>query len=420
VISVKILWIKQGLLFPLDAGGKIRTWHILKELAKEDDITALTFYPSYQQVSPNDVEHGLSRLITMPTSMPEKFSLRYRMDYLRGLASQVPYVVRQYAAPQVRERVRELLREQRFDVVVCDFLFPCLNLPDRGPCPQVLFAHNAETMIWKRHFKVARNPLWKLVTGLEYWKMRRFESRRCNLFDHLIAVSDVDRRWFTEFIPVSRVSVLPTGVDLNYFRPSAVQENPRKLVFTGSMDWLANEDAILFFAEKILPLVLRAAPDVTLTVAGRNPTKKLKLLARHNPRVHLTGTVPDVRPYVAEAAVYVLPLRVGGGTRLKIFEAMAMGKAMVSTEVGAEGLPIVPGTHLLIEDDPQNFAAAVVRLLRDDQLRRQFGQAARQLVESRYGWPEVGRTFRHILERVTAIGREQKTACVLATNLERV
>jgi len=397
---MKIFWIKQGPLLPLDSGGKIRTWNILKELGKRHEVTALSFFPTYLPAAHDEAERHLAHLISMPVEMPRKYSLRYRLAYLRNLASPVPYVVGQYEIPQVRERVRELLAEGSFDVAVCDFLFPCLNLPDRSPCPQVLFAHNAETLIWKRHFTVTRNPVWKLVTGLEHLKMRRFETRRCRDFDHLIAVSDLDRDFFAEHIPASRISVLPTGVDLEYFRPSPEPENRTKLVFTGSMDWLANEDAILHFAERILPPILRAAPDVTLSVVGRDPTEKLRRLAQSNPRIHLTGTVPDVRPYIAEAAVYILPLQVGSGTRLKVFEAMAMGKAMVSTRVGVEGLPVVPGEHLSVADEPEEFAAAVVRLLNDIPLRQRIGQAARCLVENGFGWPQVAQSFGDTLARV--------------------
>jgi glycosyltransferase involved in cell wall biosynthesis len=397
---MKIFWIKQGPLLPLDSGGKIRTWNILKELGKQHEITALSFFPDHVHPAHDDAERHLARLISMPADMPRKYSLRYRLAYLRNLTSPVPYVVRYYEVPQVRERVRELLAEGNFDVAVCDFLFPCLNLPDQPPCPQVLFAHNAETLIWQRHFTVARNPVWRLVTGLEHLKMRRFETRRCREFEHLITVSDLDRDFFAESVPASRISVLPTGVDLEYFRPSSEPEKRTKLVFTGSMDWLANEDAILYFAEKILPHILRAVPDITLSVVGRDPTEKLRRLAQSNPRIHLTGTVSDVRPYIAEAAVYVLPLQVGSGTRLKVFEAMAMGKVMVSTRVGVEGLPVVPGEHLLVADKPEEFAAAVVRLLNDIPLRQRMGQAARRLVENGYGWPQVAQSFYDTLARV--------------------
>jgi glycosyltransferase involved in cell wall biosynthesis len=402
---MKIFWIKQGPLFPLDTGGKIRTWNILKELGERNQVTALSFFPTSIPYSHDDAERHVARLISVPVELPKKYSLSYRLDYLRKLVSPVPFVVRQYRIPQVRARVRELLREEKFDVVVCDFLFPCLNLPDRLPCPLVLFAHNAETMIWKRHFEMARHPLWKLVTGLEYWKMLRFERQRGRTVDHVITVSDLDRDWFARAVPTARISVVPTGVDLEYFRPSPAPGDPRKLVFTGSMDWLANEDAIIYFAENILPIISRAAPGVTLSVVGRDPTDRLRRLATSNPQIQLTGTVADVRPYICEAAVYVLPLRIGSGTRLKVFEAMAAGKAIVSTHVGAEGLPVVSGEHLLMADKPEEFAASVVALLNDAPLREQLGRSARRLVESSFGWSGAGRIFQGILDRVAEQSR---------------
>jgi glycosyltransferase involved in cell wall biosynthesis len=402
---MKIFWLKQGPLLPLDTGGKIRTWNILKELSSCNDLTVLSFFPTFVHSSNEDARDQFRELISMPVELPEKYGLGYRVDYVRKLVSRVPYVVRQYGIRQVRERVCKLLEQENFDLVVCDFLFPCLNLPPKTSCPQVLFAHNAETTIWKRHFAIARNPLRKLINGIEYMKMRRFEAKRVESFDHIIAVSDLDRGFLAQFVPRSNISVLATGVDLEYFRPSATQPKPGKLVFTGSMDWLANEDAIVFFAQQILAPILQAVPEAVLTVVGRDPTERLKQLAQAHPQIQLTGTVPDVRPYVEEASVYVLPLRVGGGTRLKIFEAMAMGKAIVSTDVGAEGLPVVSGEHLLSENNPQNFANAVIRLLDDTSRRRSLGESARRLVESRFGWPEVGRTFQTILEGVVEMHR---------------
>ncbi len=407
---MKILWIKAGPIYPLDTGDKIRTWSILKELGKKNDVTVFSFFSAHLGGSQDGAGRHVSRLIAMPVDMPEKYSLQYYVNYLRKLPSTVPYVVRQHELQAVQELVRIMLQNAGFDTVVCDFIFPCLNLPDRVPCPKVLFAHNAETMIWQRHFRVARNPLRRAVFGLEYRKMKRFERLKCPSFDHLIAVSDVDRSWFAKFVPASRISVIPTGVDLDFFRPSSDPGNVSKLVFTGSMDWLANEDAILYFEEKVLPLIVRDVPDITLTVAGRDPTARLRRLAQVNDHIQLTGTVPDVRPYVDAAAVYVLPLRVGSGTRLKIFEAMAMGKAIVSTRIGAEGLPVVSGKHLLLADKPEEFAASVVRLVKDGELRRQLGQAARQLVETRHGWPEVGRNFHDILEAVVKQSRSQLPA----------
>jgi glycosyltransferase involved in cell wall biosynthesis len=222
--------------------------------------------------------------------------------------------------------------------------------------------------------------------------MRRAEARVCRRATLTIAVSDTDRALLAATAPGARVCAIPTGVDPAYFAPNGNREVPDTLIFTGSMDWYPNEDAIVHFTEAILPRIRREVPDVTMAVVGRDPTPRLRAVAA-GAGVRVTGTVDDVRPYVAKAAVYVVPLRVGGGTRLKIFEALAMGKALVSTRVGAEGLPLVSGEHVLLADDPADFARAVVSLLRDPPRRRALGLAARRLVEERYTWAQVAREF---------------------------
>jgi glycosyltransferase involved in cell wall biosynthesis len=188
-------------------------------------------------------------------------------------------------------------------------------------------------------------------------------------------------------------------VDTEYFKPEGSPESPSELVFTGSMDWVPNEDAILHFARAILPAVLREVPEASLTVVGRKPSARLRAAVAGLP-VRVTGRVEDVRPYVSKAAVYVVPLRAGGGTRLKIFEALAMGKAVVSTTVGAEGLPLIPGEHFIGADDPALFAGAVVSLVRDPARRRALGAAGRRLVEERYSWPQVAREFEQHFAKV--------------------
>jgi glycosyltransferase involved in cell wall biosynthesis len=221
--------------------------------------------------------------------------------------------------------------------------------------------------------------------------MRRFERRTCTAARLTLAVSEPDRALLEETAPGARVVAIPTGVDTGYFSPRPGPERPG-LVFTGSMDWYPNEDGILHFAENTLPLIRREVPGTEVTVVGRDPSARLRAAAARA-GLRLTGTVADVRPYVAESAVYVVPLRVGGGTRLKIFEALAMAKPVVSTTVGAEGLPLVPGRHFIQADDPGAFAGAVVSLLRDPERRGALGREGRRLVEQHYAWPQVARRF---------------------------
>ncbi len=220
-----------------------------------------------------------------------------------------------------------------------------------------------------------------------------------------MAVSEADRALLAARAPGADIRAIPTGVDTSYFHPNGAAEAPATLVFTGSMDWYPNEDAILYFLDAILPEVRREVPGVSLAVVGRDPTDRLRA-AGSAAGICVTGTVSDVRPYVAEAAVYVVPLRVGGGTRLKIFEALAMGKAVVSTRVGAEGLPIVSDRHFLQADSPAAFAQAVISLLKDADRRRALGLAGRRLVEERYSWSQVTREFEgHCQELVSRHAR---------------
>lgn len=407
---MKILWIKAGPFLPLDTGGKIRTWNTLCELAKLDEVTALCYVPSSVADCQGGIEHSFSALIALRYPAPVKFSLAYSADYLLRLLSSAPYSVRKNVTSSVRRKVRELLETERFDLAICDFLSSSLNVPAKSSCPQVLFAHNVETMIWKRHFEVERNPLWKLVAGIEYAKMKRFEAKLARRFDHILTVSEVDRDVFQRFVPPERISVLPTGVDLEYFRPAPVFETDGLVIFVGSMDWRPNEDAILYFAREIFPEIARAYPQAKLRVVGRDPTSQIQRLTQFNSRVEVTGRVPDTRPHMAAAAVHVVPLRIGGGTRLKIYEAMAMGKAVVSTQVGAEGLPVKDGEHLLLADSPEKFSSAVIRLLGNPGLRFRLGQAAREFVKSRYGWPNVAKTCHDILADVAERSRSRSTA----------
>ncbi|MGH9702801.1 MAG: glycosyltransferase family 4 protein, partial [Candidatus Acidiferrales bacterium] len=265
---------------------------------------------------------------------------------------------------------------------------------------KVFFTHNVEAQIWKRHLEVALNPLWKLICWREYHATARAERRYLNLADHVLAVSETDKEIFTQQIEPDKITVVPTGVDIDFFRPADREEQPNTLVFTGSMDWMPNEDGIFYFVEKILPRIRRSFPNVSLRVVGRRPSARLLELARITEGLQVTGGVDDIRPHVRSGAVYVVPLRVGSGTRLKIFEAMAMGKSVVSTTIGAEGLPVHSGKNIVIADAADGFADAVIRLLEDPERRYDIGLAARELVAREHGWESVGRCFESTLENV--------------------
>jgi glycosyltransferase involved in cell wall biosynthesis len=262
----------------------------------------------------------------------------------------------------------------------------------------VLFTHNVEAAIWRRHYEVASNPIWKAISWREWRKMEAAERKYLRLADRVLAVSETDRDAFASFLDPGKLTVIPTGVDVDYFQPMPVEEPANSLVFTGSMDWLPNEDAILYFVDAILPLIKRQCPEVSLEVVGRSPSRKVRALAEREKSVRLTGWVEDIRPFVARGSVCIVPLRIGGGTRLKIFEAMAMGKAVVSTSVGAEGLPVQTGDNILLADTPSDFADSVISLLRAATERKRMGTSARKMVEEKFSWPKVAENFARTLQ----------------------
>ncbi len=404
---MKLLWVKTGGLLPLDTGGTIRSYHILRELSRRHQVTLFTFYPEH----PNDI-HGelnqiFSRVILHPLRLPRPKSIGAFAHYARRLFTLQPYQVAKYCSSQVAAALGKLPQQETFDLIVCDFLAPAGIIPWRLPCPTILFMHNVETLIWKRHFQVARNPLWKAICWREYQTTPRAERRYLNLADHVLAVSETDRDIFARLIEAEKITVIPTGVDVDFFRPAEVEEQPDTLVFTGSMDWIPNEDGIFFFVERILPRIRSQIPNVSLRVVGRRPSARLLELARTTDGLQVTGAVEDIRPHVLGSSVYIVPLRVGSGTRLKIFEAMAMGKAVVSTSIGAEGLPVRAGRNILIADNPEEFAGAVVRLLQDRERRGEIGRAARELVERNHNWESVGQHFESILEALVKKGTQQ-------------
>jgi polysaccharide biosynthesis protein PslH len=401
---VKILWLNAGLLLPLDKGGKLRTWHLMRHLARRHDITYLSFSDQSQTSEDRTGMREVCReLVTVPRTDAQKGTLRFYADAARYLVDPVPYAVAKYRSPEYAARVRQLLQGGQFDAVVCDFLPPLVNMPEALPCPAILFTHNVEAEIWRRHVETATNPIARRLLKQQWDRMLRFEGNAVSRFDLVLAVSESDGATLERLYPGSLrgpVHVVQTGVDTEYFQPApATQPRHAHMVFTGSMDWLPNEDGMLFFVRDILPRIRQSVPEATLSIIGRSPTPAVRKLAEEQ-GVEVTGRVEDVRPHVAAGTVYIVPLRIGGGTRLKIFEAMGMAKAVVSTTIGAEGLPVSDGTDIVIADEPAAFADAVVRLIRDEPGRKSIEQAARRLVVERYDWSAVAGDIEHALSRV--------------------
>jgi sugar transferase (PEP-CTERM/EpsH1 system associated) len=402
---LKILWVKVGGLVPLDTGGKIRSYHILREMSRRHDVTFFTSYAEHRDDIHGELDRIFARVVRYPLRVPGSRSVGHIAHYARGFFSSQPHQFLRYQNSQVTLGLRRLLEKEKFDVVVCDFLAAAGMIPWHFPVPKVLFTHNVEALIWERQCAVTRNLLWKAISWREYRTTALAERRYLNLADHVLAVSETDRNLFARIIEPAKITVIPTGVDLEFFQPAAGEEQVNTLVFTGSMDYMPNEDGICYFIEQVLPRVQLHIPNVALQVVGRRPSSRLLKLAAMTPGVEVTGGVEDIRPYVQRGSVYVVPLRVGSGTRLKIFEAMAMGKAVISTSVGAEGLPVRSEQDILIADTPEAFANGVVRLLADRNLRTDLGRSARELVVQKHSWASVTQHFESTLESLLSPNR---------------
>lgn len=389
---MNVLWLNAGLLLPLDKGGKLRTWHLMRQLAKRHDISYVSFAdPDARPADLDGMREVCRSLDTIPRCDRPKGTWRFYVDAARYIPQPVPYAIAKYRSTAYRRRVRDLLGQKRFDVIVCDFLVPLVNLPEDLPCPVVLFTHNVEAEIWRRHAATAVSPVTRVLLRQQWRRMGRFEARALARCELVLTVSPADVATFSRLYPAAarrRMHVVHTGVDTEYFSPSPAPTRPAHLVFTGSMDWLPNEDAMRYFVDEVLPRIQAVEPAATLSIVGRDPTPAVWRLSNHT-GVEVTGRVDDVRPEIARSQVYVVPLRIGGGTRLKIFEAMAMGRAVVSTTIGAEGLPVTPNRDIVIADEADAFARAVVDLIRNHDRRRRIEAAARQLVVDRYDWCAV-------------------------------
>ncbi|HEY3136229.1 MAG TPA: glycosyltransferase family 4 protein [Blastocatellia bacterium] len=392
---MRILWAKAGKLLPVDTGGKIRSYNILRGLQNRNDITLLSYYGGARDADyEQQIAEHFPGAVTIETGVPDSSAI----DYLRRLANHAPYAVTKFTSPKVTRTIKALLAEDHFDVAICDFLSASLNFPRANCTPTVLFQHNVESALWNRQQNHEPNPARRIAFKIEAAKMLRYERAAVRRFDHVIAVSESDRQIMKTMIDESRISVVPTGVDLCKYQ-AATGTSARKplVVFLGSMDWEANIDAVEYFCREIWPRVHSRAPGARFRIVGRNPHPRINRLASAD--IEVTGTVPSVIEHLREAAVVVVPLRVGGGTRLKIFEAMAMGKAVVSTSIGAEGLDVHHKRDILLADTAESFADCTIALLRDIELRERIEGAAAELA-AQYDWSVIAERFEQILVRV--------------------
>jgi sugar transferase (PEP-CTERM/EpsH1 system associated) len=402
-MSRKFLFLTPDLPYPPHQGAAIRTLNLIKNLAPRHEIHLLSFNQARDasgRIEP--LADYCASITTVPS--PHRSTARRAMSVL---FSPSPDMALRLPSPEFSDALRISLSRERFDfaqVEAIEMVQYGLAVKDMSvyPRPMVVFDDiNAEYLLQKRAFETdARQPsrwLAALYSYIQWRKLQRYEAHACRQLDRVIVVSEADAKALQSLVPALQCAVVPNGVDTDLFCPREAGDSDTKLVFTGKMDFRPNVDAVLWFTREVLPLIRQEVPQASLMVVGRNPHARLQHL-QGSPDVVLTGYVDDVRPYVGEAAVYVVPIRVGGGTRLKLLEAMSMSKAIVSTSLGCEGIGVHSDRELVIADDPASFAGAVVALMRDRERRSELGVSARQLAVAQHDWRHIAPLLEQVYE----------------------
>ncbi|MCB1766190.1 MAG: glycosyltransferase [Candidatus Competibacteraceae bacterium] len=394
-----LLFVSPRFLFPTDQGGKIRTTQILRGM-KGGRFEIILVSPASigaEQRFAAELQQVCDRFVSWPSVDDGRF---FRSLRLRHLVSRLPVsIAADYSTAGAAVIHAELAQSPT--VAVFDFLHSMVMAPDTLPCASVLFTHNVEAEIFNRHAQVAANRLKKALWRSQFRKMNAFEQAVIPRFDTVVAVSERDAGAFARIDGARNIEVIGTGVDLEFFTytPPGDQE---RVVFTGAMDWLANIDGIEFFMQEVWPQVAEQRPRASMTIVGRNPSPALieRAKSRGLPW-QFTGFVDDIRPHIQGAAAYVVPLRVGGGTRIKVYEAMATGIPVVSTGLGVEGLPLLADQHYLHGDTPKALADAIIQLLENPDLRQRLAFQARHYIEENFSSNAIARQFEDICWRTT-------------------
>ncbi len=380
-------------------GTTIRNFNLIAGLAHRHTVDLVSFVAdgTISDELPEELVRCCRRIITLPQPV-RTTRQRIRDTFL----SPLPDMALRLASPIMHEHLDRLLAGQdggEYDVIQIEGIEMAGYMPrqpGRSATRLVFDDHNAEYVLQRRAYltDLRRPPRWPAAAySLIQWrKLVSYERQVCRAADRVVAVSEADAAALRRLLPGLDVTVVPNGVDLTFLQPGVVPPQPgmarNALVFTGKMDYRPNVDAVLWFVDAVLPLILQQAPDAHFYVVGQQPHARLARLAEH-PAVTLTGRVPDVRPYIAGAGAYVVPLRIGGGTRLKVLEAMAMGRPIVSTRLGCDGFAFTGGQEVVFADEPAAFAASVLALLRDPAQAAALGRRAREHVAAELGWDAI-------------------------------
>jgi glycosyltransferase involved in cell wall biosynthesis len=399
---MKILFVSPYLPSPPRFGGQRRIDGLVRGLAHEHEVSMLSFNSSdaHAEASVAATEAYCKSVRTLPDLDPGSVAEKRKLQ-LRSLASLHSYEYLQvHARSDFQKLIDERLSSEQFDVVQVEFanMASYSYARRRQGTRLVLDEHNIEFDLQRRTAGASQGLSRRVYNSLNWRKLGREEKQAWRTFDGVVLTSDRDRELLTRESPSTRSAVVPNGVDVEQFVPSTEAVDPDRLLFFGANNYFPNHDGLLYFIDEILPKIVQRRPNVKLSIVG--PGVQPDVLSRQGRHVEVVGFVDDLMPHLERAALVVVPLRIGGGTRLKIVEAMAKQKAIVSTRIGAEGIDLTHGRDVLLADTPEEFATEVCRALTDPELVVRLGLHARELAEQRYAWTAVVRQLTAFYDRL--------------------
>ena len=395
---MKLLFLSITVPFPATDGGRLRVLNLLKQVATRNRVTFLAL--ETQPTDEEGIEYlrslGIEAHLVSHTSRLPPITLR---STSQAILKRKPLTVARYDVPAFRGAFHSLVETGGFDLIHYE-MFHTGQYRLETDAGSLLSLQNVDSHIWRRLREQESSPLRQCLYRTQERAFRRYERTLSRSFDLVACASEVDRELMEGICPGLSANVIPNGVDIELYQPNHELEEETTLIYTGSMDWFPNEDAAIYFIEEIFPAIQTSHPNLRFYVVGQSPAERLKRYG-NRPGVVVTDRVDDVKPYIARATVYVVPLRIGGGTRLKILEALAMGKVVVSTSVGAEGLNLTE-EEIMIADEPAKFADSILQLMEDESKRRKLGEKGRRRVETEYDWRRIGERLQRLYESVAS------------------
>ena len=412
---MRVVIIDGDVSYPATSGKRLRTLNLMLQLAEHHEIIYLARAddndPSTEMAREFLADHGIrAELVHDP--LPVKRGLGFCVRLAANLASPLPYSVASHQSDAMRHVVNRLAAEQPIDLWQCEWSGYLSTVREQPHGRRLCMAHNVDALIWRRYFEVERNPLRRLYVREQWRKFLRFERKAFRDAGQVVAVTQDDATLLRDQFGICQVEVVDNGIDCHWieqFDPAQANggsvRRPLQYLFLGALDWRPNQDAVGWLLDEIVPLIRTRHADAQLLIVGRNPSARIQQRCAKTAGVRLHADVPDVRPYLAQSQVMVVPLRIGGGSRLKILEALAAGLPVVSTTVGAEGLRITPDQHYLSNDTADGIAASVVECFNRPDWARTLAEQGKEVVQRNYDWPILAQRLNRIWEK--SVSRSQ-------------